>query len=802
QQMLYPSLNYLEKQNVHNNQQGQLQKIDHQDDLDEKIPPDFNQAQKHFLANQVGMEKDIDQLQNIEYCVCCARQIQKNKLNLNCDLEKLSFLGSGFPSYFVYIKQCGILLLFLLGISGIFNVASNILGSQKCQKSRQAQPTRVVCQESNWVSVSSLGSKSDQQYFMEIQGYLNLVSLLGIIVLLQFFRKYQRELEIKCDQEDISANDYTIMVSNIPIEYDAINNDYDEDLMHFFQENSFPERKVKVEQVTLCYNLQELTQLDQQKQKLILQKQKKIQESQNALKQINNAFDLNQPYYKDIQADILKINAQIKEQNYKIDKLTLVLMDGKGKQLMKQYFTGIAFVTFAFEQDKEDIIEKYQQLSLIQNLFYGQQNQQLIYKGNQLRIRQAPNPSDVFWSNLHMSKRDKQKRKILGFLVETFILIFCSCTIYAFYHLQQQEANKDQNQQSLKLQILTISLAIVISVINFLLFEVLKYLADYQKYKTRTLNKIEISKGLSVSRFINSCIISFIICIFIQYGDKQKKLFGESGLAINGNNFMISNCITPFMIQALNFDFIRLSILRKIEAKKQNQSVLTQQQLNTMFENSQFPIEERYSQILVTMFTTAFYAPILPTSIMWSCLALFLQYWVDKYDLLNRSTVKYNMSITLSIEMTEHLEYFLSIYSVSTLIFYYYINGESWSQVSIIGAVIGIAHAWLPMQLINQKIFKVNAAEPNIIDYQEAQKYFITDYCRENPIYKRQAQKDYVKRMKERIIQKNKIENHFKVKIFQQQNHLLIFYFDFMQKFLYKMIGKKEKIRILIIKFQ
>ena len=40
-----------------------------------------------------------------------------------------------------------------------------------------------------------------------------------------------------------------------------------------------------------------------------------------------------------------------------------------------------------------------------------------------------------------------------------------------------------------------------------------------------------------------------------------------------------------------------------------------------------------------------------------------------KYDLLNRCSVKYNMSITFSIEMTEHLEYFLTVYSVNICIY-------------------------------------------------------------------------------------------------------------------------------------
>lgn len=72
---------------------------------------------------------------------------------------------------------------------------------------------------------------------MEIQGYLNLASLIAMIFLLQFFRKLQRELDNKCDTEDISANDYTIVVNDIPKVIDAVNDDYDDDLKDFIEKN-------------------------------------------------------------------------------------------------------------------------------------------------------------------------------------------------------------------------------------------------------------------------------------------------------------------------------------------------------------------------------------------------------------------------------------------------------------------------------------------------------------------------------------------------------------------------------------
>jgi len=77
---------------------------------------------------------------------------------------------------------------------------------------------------------------------MDVQGYLNLASLVAMIFLLQFFRKLQRELDTKCDAEDIAANDYTLIVKKIPIDYEAINDDYDDDLKDFMEKNGLDDK--------------------------------------------------------------------------------------------------------------------------------------------------------------------------------------------------------------------------------------------------------------------------------------------------------------------------------------------------------------------------------------------------------------------------------------------------------------------------------------------------------------------------------------------------------------------------------
>lgn len=71
------------------------------------------------------------------------------------------------------------------------------------------------------------------------------------------------------------------------------------------------------------------------------------------------------------------------------------------------------------------------------------------------------------------------------------------------------------------------------------------------------------------------------------------------------------------------------------------------------------------------MYVTAFYASIIPLVLIISCIGLALHYWVQKYNVLRRRTIKHHYGHEMSLEMTEWLELVLPIYCVC---YYYLLN--------------------------------------------------------------------------------------------------------------------------------
>jgi len=50
-------------------------------------------------------------------------------MDINCNTNDLSFLGSGYPLFFDYIRYCIYILVIIFVISGVFNLVTNTMAS-------------------------------------------------------------------------------------------------------------------------------------------------------------------------------------------------------------------------------------------------------------------------------------------------------------------------------------------------------------------------------------------------------------------------------------------------------------------------------------------------------------------------------------------------------------------------------------------------------------------------------------------------------------------------------------------------
>ena len=69
-----------------------------------------------------------------------------------------------------------------------------------------------------------------------------------------------------------------------------------------------------------------------------------------------------------------------------------------------------------------------------------------------------------------------------------------------------------------------------------------------------------------------------------------------------------------------------------------------------------------------TMWFTFFYGDIIPVGILFSILGLSIYYYIDKFNVLKRRTIKESLSKHLSLEMIEMLELIIIFTGVGNVV--------------------------------------------------------------------------------------------------------------------------------------
>ena len=151
-------------------------------------------------------------------------------------------------------------------------------------------------------------------------------------------------------------------------------------------------------------------------------------------------------------------------------------------------------------------------------------------------------------------------------------------------------------------------------------------------------------------------------------------------------------------------------------------------------ENVDYQQAKRYSDIMKTMWFSFLFGPLIPMGMLLSVLSLCIYYFVDKYNVFKRRTIKDNLSKDLSIEMIELLETILLMSAFGRFIVDKLLLNLPTNRY-MINIGVAVLYMVLPLEDITEYFFQVNE-NPEQTDYKDAEIDFDTDYDRENPVTK------------------------------------------------------------------
>jgi hypothetical protein len=99
------------------------------------IPPDWSLAENHAVISLLGKYYKLSRRPakpNLlsETCLCCGFKVDRKLVGLGCSVESLSFLGSGYPLYFTFIKSVIVVLSLQMIAVGQYSIISNFLSNE------------------------------------------------------------------------------------------------------------------------------------------------------------------------------------------------------------------------------------------------------------------------------------------------------------------------------------------------------------------------------------------------------------------------------------------------------------------------------------------------------------------------------------------------------------------------------------------------------------------------------------------------------------------------------------------------
>ncbi|EAS02885.2 kinase domain protein (macronuclear) [Tetrahymena thermophila SB210] len=709
------------------------------------IPPDWKTAERHGKAKRVGKNKmpsSTQQEEIFEVCPCCDYQIDKNIISLREQVDTLSFLGSGYPLFFHYMKYCIIILGLIILTSGEYNILSNYYGhtclSNKDIKKLEAKGVHVSSKECvvDIISIFTIANKKQKVDYADIQDILNFTTILVLMILLFFFRKEQKEIDSQCDMAELTPADYTILVRNLPVDTTK------KDIRDFFEKGKdlFGQNLI-VTEVNFAFDLQERVAKQQNLKQLIEEKKKCLSKMK---------------YDDDFKVEAEKWDKALEKEQINFELINLKIENDPTK------FTGYAFVSFQTEDQKQCVL---QQASIpfwleIVNAIFFQTNEfkSLKFKDGFIEVREAPEPLDIIWENLSLNERVKTLRRLLSFFITVILFVVCTVLVYVlikfqadslkqFHQLHKDvtdEKSKDFNlkllfQEQLPSAIVSFCMVCINSVIIEILF---RQIVKIECYNTYTLYNINLAQKLSLALFINTALITCIMSVYY-----TRNVFGKGGLIYTIFYFFVVNAGSSFMSLLFDPMFYLKKILVWWFKRQGAQCTLTQEEANKLCEFPLHEIEIGYVDVMKTMYITIFYSSVVPVGLIISMIGFCFYYWAQKWVILKERTVDKQISMKLSIEMTEYLEFIILIYASSNLLFKYQTVGQI-SYLQIIGLILGFCYSILPIQLIVEKVFFFGN-ENEQVNYDVAYPFFVTTYSMSNPITTEKAKKKHYQKVKQ-----------------------------------------------------
>ena len=605
--------------------------------------------------------------------------------------SEFSQFGSGITNYFKFLKWSTWVLL-LLSIIHLPVLILNTFGveGRKSFSSAIKDQTLVAMTtfgnlgSTNVTAVTIPGCDNNEFQFeyceidkntlAKLYAYIDIAGTVVFVIAWFWLRRFEAKESSVLKKSTVTANDFTIRITNVP--------------------GCTTEKELAVHFVNITGKAVAAVHLALNNAKEInayIQRGKVVEKRYHCVQRIRHAMTT--------MSDTPKRRKLLRKLMCERDELTILVrqQDERRSKVVNYVAVPIeAFVTFETEAGFVDAMSQYDLNWFRRNCCCYPER--LKYRGIKLKVDQAPEASTIIWQNLEFSNKGRFFRQLLTTVVAlaailisvltTFMardykskaLVSAALTCPADFFDQNSEIQLGLVRSNMKLahcycstlgilqqyninqcrdHLATVSKAaatsygagFIVVLINYFFTWLMDRAGEFEKH--RSLDEMESSNQVRLFglKIINT---GFLVLLYgqqwlqrlvgVRFEDEATD-FNVAWYKTGGTSLitvMAINTIVPHVGSFIAYISHR-NKLRRLESTlsdddkmlKGSQQIYSQEELNEHFKGPPFLLNDRYTQIMVTIYVCWTYAISMPILPIFGMLTCYISYWVDKFMFCN-----------------------------------------------------------------------------------------------------------------------------------------------------------------------
>ncbi|KAL4469527.1 hypothetical protein ABPG74_004780 [Tetrahymena malaccensis] len=371
-------------------------------------------------------------------------------------------------------------------------------------------------------------------------------------------------------------------------------------------------------------------------------------------------------------------------------------------------------------------------------------------------VVKAPEPDDIHWENLEISRIKQIFYKVVSFFLTVFFVGLCltiNAILIGFQKNFTESIQTYDNKGNLVIiQVNTKDAQYIAYIIFFFIFvsngifsTILSKLSSFESYYDKTREQCSFSIKLALIRFINIALIPFFVLVgfdaLILPQRMQSDVYKTNGLIGNQyHNFIFTTVL-----------YLIIMILDPGRNIKILIACLKKQIKNNEWQEPENNLSQMFSEMAKTMLFTAFYAPLIPMCLVISFIGLLLLYPIHLYKIIYHRRKTSKVSSLMPFTILQVIKYIVPIYAISNTMFQYILNPGFYhiTIYAVISISVGICLILIPVGALEKCVNvedKINQLDDELYSqnakskYKEAfskyRHYYAEKYQIKNPLFK------------------------------------------------------------------